>query len=115
MADVRITLDGKPVVAKAGESLLAIARREGAEVPSLCWSPKPGYRAAGNCRACMVEIDGERVLAASCIRTAADGMSVKTQSARAQAARRTVLELLMADQPPAARSRTSELHAWSQK
>ena len=113
MADVRITVDGKPVVANSGENLLEIVRGAGCEVPSLCYLPKLGYRAAGNCRSCMVEIKGERVLAASCIRTATEGMVVETQSARAAGARRTVLELLMADQPPAARHRDSELHRWS--
>src|SRR5438093_8540673 len=48
----------------------------------------------------MVEIEGERVLAASCIRTPGLGMKVKTQTDRAKAARRMVLELLLTDQPP---------------
>ena len=60
---------------------------------------EPGYRADGNCRACMVEIEGERVLAASCIRNAAAGMKVKTASDRAKTARKMVFELLVADQP----------------
>ena len=45
-------------------------------LPHLCYSDNPGYRADGNCRACMVSIDGERVLAASCIRKPTDGMKV---------------------------------------
>ena len=51
----------------------------GTDIPHLCYSPEPGYRADGNCRACMVEIEGERVLAASCIRKPSPGMKVKTQ------------------------------------
>ena len=50
----------------------------------LCYSDKPGYRADGNCRACMVEIEGERVLAASCIRKPTDSMKVKTSSEKAK-------------------------------
>ena len=60
------------------------AAREGIDIPHLCWLPEPGYRADGNCRACMVEIEGERVLAASCIRKPAAGMKVVTASERAQ-------------------------------
>ena len=55
-----------------------VAQREGTEIPHLCHLPEPGYRADGNCRACMVEIEGERVLAASCIRKPAPGMVVQT-------------------------------------
>ena len=51
----------------------------GTEIPHLCHSPEPGYRADGNCRACMVEIEGERVLAASCKRTPHVGMKVKSR------------------------------------
>src|SRR5262244_608689 len=65
----------------------------------LCYSPAPGYRPDGNCRACMVEIEGERVLAASCIRKPAEGMKVKVASARAKASRKLVFELLVGDQP----------------
>ena len=62
-------------------------------------APEPGYRADGNCRACMVEIEGERVLAASCIRQPKAGMKVVTASERAKA-RQMVFELLVSDQPP---------------
>ena len=55
-----------------------MAKRCGTDIPHLCYSPEPGYRADGNCRACMVEIEGERVLAASCLRKPTDGMKVHT-------------------------------------
>ena len=60
---VTFTLDGKTVEARPGESIWQVANRLGTEIPHLCWLPEPGYRADGNCRACMVEIKGERVLA----------------------------------------------------
>ena len=82
---VTFTLDGKEVSASADETLWSIARREGTLIPHLCHKDASGYRADGNCRACMVEIEGERTLAASCIRTPSDGMVVNTQSARASA------------------------------
>jgi formate dehydrogenase major subunit len=93
-------LDGQEVEGRAGETIFRAARRCGIRLPHLCYTPMPGYRPDGNCRVCMVEIEGERVLAASCIRTPTPGMKVKTQSDRAIAARRMVTELLLADQPP---------------
>ncbi|MBC8056891.1 MAG: (2Fe-2S)-binding protein, partial [Rhizobiales bacterium] len=66
-ARVEFTLDGRAVTALDGETILTVAKREGIDVPHLCF--KEGYRPDGNCRACMVEIDGERVLAPSCCRT----------------------------------------------
>ena len=65
---IRFTLDGRSVTAAAGESIWQVAERLGTAIPHLCHQPEPGYRADGNCRACMVEIEGERALAASCIR-----------------------------------------------
>ena len=83
-----------------GRDDLAGGERQGADIPHLCYLPKPGYRPDGNCRVCMVEVEGERVLAASCIRTPTPGMKVKTQTERAKSARRMVVELLLTDQPP---------------
>ncbi|MEJ2026197.1 MAG: FtsW/RodA/SpoVE family cell cycle protein, partial [Limibacillus sp.] len=101
MAETKITfeLNGETVEAAAGETIWQVAQRQGVEIPHLCYQPEPGYRADGNCRACMVEIEGERVLAASCIREPAEGMKVKTASERAKKARDMVFELLVADQP----------------
>ncbi|HET7020045.1 MAG TPA: 2Fe-2S iron-sulfur cluster-binding protein, partial [Xanthobacteraceae bacterium] len=97
---IKFTLDGQDVEAPVGETIFRTARRYGIKLPHLCYSPKPGYRPDGNCRVCMVEIEGERVLAASCIRTPAPGMKVNTQTDRAKTARRMVVELLLTDQPP---------------
>jgi formate dehydrogenase major subunit len=94
------TLDGNVVAARQGETIWQVAHREGIDIPHLCWLPKPGYRADGNCRACMVEVEGERVLAASCVREPTPNMVVKTTTNRAVKARRMVIELLLADQPP---------------
>ena len=79
---VKFTLDDREVEARADETLWQVANRLGTEIPHLCYSPEPGYRPDGNCRACMVEIEGERVLAASCIRKPAPGMKVRTASER---------------------------------
>ncbi|MDX1424091.1 MAG: 2Fe-2S iron-sulfur cluster-binding protein, partial [Kiloniellales bacterium] len=75
-------LDGEEVEAAPGETIWQVAQRKGIEIPHLCYQPEPGYRADGNCRTCMVEIEGERVLAASCVRKPAKDMKVTTNSAR---------------------------------
>ena len=92
-------MDGKEIDILPGETIFRAGRRHDIKLPHLCYSPKPGYRPDGNCRVCMVEIEGERVLAASCIRTPTPGMKVKTQTDRAKTARRMVAELLITDQP----------------
>ena len=76
-----------------------MAKREGTTIPHLCYKDDANYRADGNCRACMVEIEGERVLAASCIRQPSEGMVVNTANDRATTARKMVMEMLVADQP----------------
>jgi formate dehydrogenase major subunit len=96
---ITFELDGREATAAPGETIWQVAERLGTTIPHLCYKPARDYRADGNCRACMVEIEGERVLAASCLRTPAPGMKVKTQTERADKARRMVMELLLADQP----------------
>ena len=78
---ITFTLDGEEVHARPGETIWQVAKRHGTDIPHLCYAPEPGYRPDGNCRACMVEIEGERVLAASCKRVPGVGMKVKTDSA----------------------------------
>ncbi len=111
-ATIRFELDGEPVEARGGETIWQAARRCGTEIPHLCWLPEPDYRGDGNCRACMVEIEGERVLAASCIRLPSDGMKVRTASARAEKARSMVMELLAADQPAREDSHDRDSKFW---
>src|SRR5947207_4191752 len=112
MTKIQFELDGKQVEAQAGETIWQVAKRGGRDIPHLCYSPAPDYRPDGNCRACMVEIEGERVLAASCKRTPSVGMKVKTESARAVAAQKMVMELLVADQPTRATSHDPDSKFW---
>src|ERR1700727_1714425 len=109
---IKFELDGQQVEARVGETIWQVAKRQGREIPHLCYSPAPDYRPDGNCRACMVEIEGERVLAASCKRTPSVGMKVKTESARAISAQKMVMELLVADQPARATSHDPESKLW---
>ncbi|MGD8672262.1 MAG: 2Fe-2S iron-sulfur cluster-binding protein, partial [Thiogranum sp.] len=114
---IRFTLDGKDVEAGPEETIWQVARRCGTDIPHLCYSPEPGYRADGNCRACMVEIEGERVLAASCLRKPTEGMKVHSGNERASSAQRMVMELLLADQPArrVAHDRDSHLWRWADR
>ena len=111
---VQFELDGKQVEAKPGETIWATAQRLGTHIPHLCHKDAVDYRPDGNCRACMVEIEGERVLAASCKRVPGVGMKVKTATDRATKARAMVMELLVADQPERATSHDPTSHFWKQ-
>ncbi|MBN8982297.1 MAG: formate dehydrogenase subunit alpha [Rhizobiales bacterium] len=113
MSKIQFELDGKMVEAQPGESIWQVAKRQGTEIPHLCYSPEPDYRADGNCRACMVEIEGERVLAASCKRMPNVGMKVKSASARAVSAQKMVMELLVADQPARETSHDPDSKFWN--
>ena len=112
--EMKITffLDGVEVEAAPDETIWQVANRHHNELPHLCYLPQPGYRADGNCRACMVEIEGERVLAASCIRKPTEGMKVLTASERAQLSRKLVFEMLAADQPPRDLAHDPESRFW---
>ena len=109
---IRFTLDGREVEAREDETIWQVAQRLGTEIPHLCHLPEPGYRPDGNCRACMVEVEGERVLAASCIRPVKAGMKVTTASERSKKARAMVFELLVADQPERQSAHDPESKFW---
>ena len=110
---VPFTLDGRELEAQAGETILQAAQRHGVAIPHLCY--RDGLAPDGNCRACVVEIEGERVLAPSCCRVPAPGMKVHARGDRALQAQRMVLELLAADVPAASRYAGSELGAWCER
>ncbi|MCX7323053.1 MAG: formate dehydrogenase subunit alpha [Hyphomicrobiales bacterium] len=113
MSDViRFSLDGMAIEAQAEETIWQAAQRHGVAIPHLCHRPEAGYQADGNCRACMVEIEGERTLAASCIRKPKPGITVRVGSERATKARRMVMELLLADQPPRADAHDPNSRFW---
>ena len=97
MSTVEFTLNGQPVKAPAGRSIFNIAKDLGIAIPHLCH--KDGLNPDGNCRACVVEIEGERTLAPSCCRSATPGMKVQTASERAVKSQKMVLEMLLADLP----------------
>ncbi len=94
---VEFKLDGNTIHAYEGETILKAAKRHGIDIPHLCY--KDGYRADGNCRACVVEVKGERVLAPSCCRSATAGMEVQANSERAVKSQKMVVEMLLSDMP----------------
>ncbi len=109
---VRFQLNGQDVQAHPGETLLKVAQRAGIEIPHLCY--KDGLETAGNCRACVVEVAGERVLAPSCCRAPTEGMKVTTDSERAVSAQKMVLELLLSDMPEKEYTRHNEVDQWAE-
>ena len=113
---IKYTLNGEVIHAIGDETILESAKRNGTEIPYLCY--QKGYRPDGNCRACVVEIKGERVLAPSCCRKPAEGMEVISESERARHSQKMVIELLLSDMPQQGKSPyklNSELDTWAEK
>jgi formate dehydrogenase major subunit len=108
---VTFLLDGREVTASSTDTLIEIADREGVEIPRLCYAP--GMDAVGNCRSCMVEIKGERVLAASCCRVPVNGMQVTTNNERVRKSQQLVIELLQSDMPEKEYTRHNEVDEWA--
>ena len=111
--NIKFKIDGNEYIASKDESIWDVAKKNNIDIPHLCYSPEPGYRADGNCRACMVEIKGERTLAASCIRKPTEGMEVTVNSTRAEKSRSMVFELLVSDQPDKNNSPDPESKFWN--
>jgi NADH-quinone oxidoreductase subunit G len=94
---VRLTIDGKEIEVPAGTTVLNAAESIGIHIPRLCYDPS--LSSVGACRICVVEIDGIRNLPASCVTTVTPGMVVRTDTPAVHEARKTVLELLIANHP----------------
>src|SRR3954467_14517544 len=108
---IEFKLNGRSVTGRSDETIIETAKHYGVDIPHLCY--KEGMRPDGNCRACMVEVKGERVLAASCCRKPAPGMEVVTNNARTLHSQKMVLELLLSDMPEERHTRSSELDHWA--
>lgn len=92
---LEITIDGRPVQAEEGELLMRVARREGIDIPGLCYLE--GLSVVGACRLCMVEIEGMPRLMPACTTRAAEGMKITTETDRLMRYRRMILELLLSE------------------
>lgn len=98
MADtITLTINGKQVTAQAGQTLLQVCRAQGIDIPTLCYLED--LFPSGACRMCVVEVEGARGLVPSCAFPVADGQVVHTHSPRARRARKTIVELLLANHP----------------
>ena len=97
METVNITIDGQKLQAPKTASVLEAAQQAGIRVPTLCYHPE--FRPEGACRVCVVEVQGARTLVASCVYPVAEGMVVNTNTQAVRAARKTVVELLLANHP----------------
>ena len=110
---IEFKLNGRTVVGRPDEPIIETARRHGVEIPHLCYSPE--LRPDGNCRACVVEIKGERVLAPACCRFPTQGMEVTTDSDRTRTSQKMVLELLLSDMGEQRHTKHNEVDVWAQK
>jgi NADP-reducing hydrogenase subunit HndD len=94
---VNITIDGQKIQVPKSATVLEAARSVGVKMPTLCYHPE--LRPEGACRVCMVEVEGARTLAASCVYPVNEGMVVHTNTTGVRAARKTVVEMLLANHP----------------
>lgn len=94
---VKFSIDGKEIEAKAGQTILEVALENSMDIPYFCYHP--GLSVAGNCRMCMVEIEGAPKLSISCNERVRDGIKVFTASERVLKARASVLEFLLINHP----------------
>jgi NADH dehydrogenase/NADH:ubiquinone oxidoreductase subunit G len=92
MDEITITIDGQTLNVPPGITILQAAKAAGADIPTICYHEATTANAL--CRTCVVEVDGARVLAASCVAQVSDGMKVLTRSERVERSRRTILEML---------------------
>jgi iron-only hydrogenase group A len=94
---MRITINDKEYWANPGETVLTVSEREGIRIPTLCHLK--GFTPTGSCRVCVVEVEGQRNLVPSCAFPIYDGMKVWTNSPKVRRARKTIIELLLANHP----------------
>src|SRR4051794_21939800 len=95
MAVKTLTIDGKLVSARAGQTLLEAAGEADISIPTLCHLD--GLSDVAACRLCLVEVDGSGRLHAACVTTVAEGMDVRTETERLREYRRMIIELLFAE------------------
>src|ERR1044071_6177091 len=113
MMPIEFKLNGRTVIGRPDETIIETAKKNGVEIPHLCY--KAGLRPDGNCRACVVEIKGERALAPSCCRYPKEGMEVTTDNPRAVLSQKMVLELLLSDMPETEYTKNNELDQWARQ
>ena len=111
---INFFMDGQKVKTKSNVTLWQVAKELNKKIPHLCLKDSDEYRPDGNCRACMVEIEGEKNLSASCIRFPSDGMKVNTTGERVKKNRKLIFELLASDLPLKKNCPDPNSHFWRQ-
>ena len=111
-AGLRVTIDDQLLECEAGLTVLEAANRAGIRIPTLCHDPR--VNSSGNCRLCVVEIEGHERPVAACETQLADGMRVRTHTATIEAGRKAVLELLARHYPKEAAGQWPDkpFHQW---
>jgi NADH-quinone oxidoreductase subunit G len=94
---INLTIDGEPVAAPEGATIIEAAKLVNVDIPHLCYFK--GLHPEGTCGICIVEVEGERGVVRSCIRSVQEGMKVHTSTPRLRAARKVLVELLMSNHP----------------
>src|SRR5881394_4665001 len=113
MMPIEFKLNGQTVIGRPDKKIIETAKKHGVTIPHLCHGGN--QRSDGNCRACVVEIKGERALAPSCCRYPTVGMEVTTNSPRALTSQKMVLELLMSDMGEAPHTKVNKVANWAKK
>lgn len=93
--EVKIVIDGKELIANAGDTILTVARANGIVIPTLCYLKDINEPAS--CRVCVVEVEGMPKLVTSCSTKVRDGMVIKTNTGRVLSARKKAMELLLSN------------------
>lgn len=92
-----VTINGMQVTVADGSTILQAAAEVGISIPTLCWHPDQAVKA--NCRVCVCEVEGNRLLQAACATPVYEGMVIKTNTTKVMNARKTILELILANHP----------------
>ncbi len=95
---ITLTIDGHQVTVAPGTTIWAAAKQAGIDIPVLCHDER--FDPVGVCRMCVVDV-GARAFAAACVRPCEEGMQVSTATPDVERSRASLIELLLADQPPA--------------
>src|SRR4029079_16143810 len=113
MMPIEFKLNGQTVIGRPDEKIIETAKKHGVTIPHLCHGGN--QRSDGNCRACVVEIKGERALAPSCCRFPTPRIEVTTDSAGALTSQKMVLELLMSDMGEVPHTKVNKVANWAKK
>lgn len=94
---INLTIDGMNVSVPRGSTILQAAEEVGINIPTLCYHPDQSIKA--NCRVCVCEVEGNRLLQAACSTPVTEGMIIKTRTPKVIEARKTILELILSNHP----------------